>query len=90
MTKNNEARTSFTNFCKEWGYAACGQRNVFTVCGKKWAYVDDPSAKEIRQFYEDCGGAYQNGNFIDKSSLSLGSITRVSPSGLKAYNAKIL
>ena len=38
-----------------------------------------------------CGaGAYQNGNFIDKSSLSLGSITHVSPSRLKAYNAKIL
>lgn len=85
---NNEARRKFKNFILEWGLKADGVRNVFHDSGKLWAYVADDSAKELRQFYEDCSGIYFKGSFYDSTQLTIGAVTRVSPNGLKAYNAK--
>ena len=84
---NNEARKLFKEFISEYGLERSGNRNVFKDSGKLWAFCADNSAKVLRQFYDDCSGIYQNGEFIDKDSIKLGAVTRVAPSGLKAYNA---
>jgi len=85
---NNAARKLFKEFIVEWGLEQSGKRNVFKDGGKLWGFVADKEATFVRQFYEDCEGVYKGGEFITKDKLYLKSVTRVSPSGLKAYNAK--
>lgn len=83
---NNEARRQFQSFAATYGLEVSGRRNVFVDEGKKWAYVADDQATTYRQFYEDCAGVYFNDTFIERDKLQIRSVSRVSPSGLKAYN----
>lgn len=85
---NNEARKKFKAFISEWGLETSGRRNVFKDSGKLWAYAADNSTIELRQFYEDCSGVFCNGNFIPKEALTICGVSRISPSGLKAYTVR--
>ena len=87
---NNTARKIFKEFVNEWGLERMGSRNVFKDSGKLWAFVADSSATGLRQFYEDCDGVYKDGEFINKDRLSFSGLTRISPSGIKAYNVKFV
>lgn len=86
---NNEARRQFKSFAATWGLEVCGSRNVFKDSGKTWAYVADDSAKSFRQFYDDCEGVFFRDTFLTKDKLKIGTVSRVSPSGLKAYNVAL-
>lgn len=85
---NNEARRKFKAFVSEWGLEVSGCRNVFKDSGQLWAFVADPAATSLRQFYEDCAGVYKNGEFVDKKNLHISSVSRVSPNGVKAYSVR--
>ena len=89
MSKNNESRNLFNHFVKETGMYRVDNRNVFLRCGKKWVFSLSNTNKTVRQFYEDCVGIYihEENRYIPKTLLKLGGITRISPTGIKAYNA---
>lgn len=86
---NNEARRQFKTFVATWGLEPCGNRNVFKDAGKQWAFVADSDATTFRQFYEDCAGVYFKDEFITKDRLRIGNVSRISPSGLKAFNVTL-
>jgi len=87
MSANNTSRNNFKAFCDNNGYKRVGARNVFIKGDKRYAYVE--GNKGIRQLYEDCDGAYVNGKFYQKSQLNVLGCSRISPTGIVAYNATI-
>ena len=87
---NNTARKIFKEFVNDWGLERSGSRSVFKDSGKLWAFVADSTATGLRQFYEDCCGVYKGGEFIPKDELCFGPVSRISPSGLKAYSVKFV
>lgn len=97
MTKNNLSRVIFRDFLEMNGLEKeHGSRNVFHKDGKKYAFsVINNGPIECRQFYNDCDGLvcydYKKDNIyeVDKENLIISSSpNRISPSGLKAYNAR--
>lgn len=86
MSANNMSRSNFKAFCVKNNYEKLGARNVFVKNGKRFVYIEGNS---IRQFYDDCDGAYVNGKFYSKSQLNVLGCSRISPTGIVAYNATI-
>jgi hypothetical protein len=88
MEANNLSRKNFKKFCSDNNYKRVGNRNVFQLDELKIIYASN-QGNEIRQYYEDCDGAFLNGKFYSKSDFVLGGVTRITPKGLKAFNAKL-
>lgn len=88
MQNNNISRSNFTDFCAANGVERVGLRNIFLKDGKKVLWASSTNG-EIRQFYEDCDFALVNGKIYQKDAFTFYSITRVTPAGLKAYQARL-
>jgi hypothetical protein len=94
MGNNNVSRELFKEFLEANNLKADGKRNVFFKDGKRFAFSVTEDKIQCRQFYEDCEGLFcynMNEDVLyqfDRSDLCLSETpSRISPSGLKAYNA---
>lgn len=96
MTANNESKRIFKDFIEKTGFKRDTQRNVFSKNGRLYAFATINNNKfKIRQLYQDCDGAYifhAPSNMLyqfRKSKMSIGSVTRITPNGIKAFDAKV-
>jgi len=95
MTNNNLSRVLFNDFLEMNSLKRDGKRNVFIKDNKKYAFsLVKESTIECRQFYEDCNGlvcySYKDDCLYDvsKDNLNISNTpTRISPNGMKAFNA---
>ena len=94
MGNNNLSRVIFKEFIETNNLSSDGKRNVFFKNGKKMAFSVTEDKIQCRQFYEDCEGLIcynisENKYYeFDRSDLILSDTpSRISPTGLKAYNA---
>ena len=94
MGNNNLSRVLFKEYLEANSLKADGKRNVFFKDGKKIAFSVTEDKIQCRQFYEDCLGLVcydikENEYYeFDRSDLILSDTpSRISPTGLKAYNA---
>ncbi|AMR57856.1 hypothetical protein vB_PsyM_KIL4_0132 [Pseudomonas phage vB_PsyM_KIL4] len=95
MTPNNISRLAVKRVAltKGWGYEA--RRNVVVIKGEKWSFSQSNfGVGDCRQCYEDTVGFVTESDGVlyckriaDKSSI--GVVSRLTPSGLKAYSIKI-
>lgn len=93
-TANNESRTQCCVMSASRGWTKDKMRNVVTVNGEKWSFsvYSNNKTPECRQVYEDTVG------FIGQDQISgtmvkyrvkdftKHKVSRISPSGVKAYN----
>ena len=89
MQLNNLSRKMFEEIRIAHQAKRCGNRNVMEYQGKKWCVAIRDDKGQVRQFYEDCDGLLTGGEWYDKSQLIFGNVTRITPSGIKAYNVAI-
>lgn len=88
MAPNNMSRNNFKKFLSDNELKRDGSRNVFYLSDQKIIYSENDK-KEVRQFYEDCQGAWLNGELYTKDDFNMGSITRITSRGVKAFNATL-
>ena len=88
MGRNNESRSDFKWFCKVMEFERQGSSNMFKYKDKIWCYSIGNSSRTVRQMYDESDGVYVSGRFIERKDLRVGAITRISPSGAIARNAK--
>ena len=86
MGNNNLSRKRFRQFCEENKFERENLRNVFFIGEQKVVYAEGNS---VRQMYDDCHAVYLNGNLYERKDLKIGSVTRVSPSGVIARQANV-
>ena len=91
---NNLSRILFKEYIDARGLQADGKRNVFIKDGRRTAFSITEDKPECRQFYEDCDEliCYNVNNDeyyeYDRSDLLVSKVpSRISTSGLKAFNA---
>jgi len=95
MNTNNEAKIICSNFCKSSGLTKIGSRNAVQLGDKVYGFTtQDIRQIDYRQFYEDYEGLIvynqmqESFVIVDKKNLNITSrATRVSPNGLKAFQA---
>jgi hypothetical protein len=87
--RNNLSRQLFKGFLETTGQTRVDARNVFIHKNRKYVYVLRNNTHTIRQLYDDCAGAYVEGvGFFTRAQLQVGDVTRRSPSGIVARNAR--
>lgn len=86
MTPNNRSRVNFKKYISENKLERAGNRNVFFIGDSKIIFAES-GGNFVRQFYEDCEGVLLNGELLLKDDFEFQSVSRISPKGLKAYNA---
>ena len=91
MENNNLSRKEFSEFIKKNKFERLDNRNIFVKQGKNYFYLKDVGQDNCRQFYDDCDGIYlSSGSYLDRNSLQIGSVTRISPNGAVARSAKFI
>lgn len=91
--KNNFSRKYCKEICKKMGWKKEPMRNVVFYGGEKWSFSLHGKIPECRQTYEDTvgfigtdlNGTMRKYRVKDYNNYS---VSRISPSGLKAYNVK--
>lgn len=93
---NNYSRNKCNEIAKNNGWKKESIRNVVEVNGEKWSFsVHTANKPECRQTYEDTVGfiGYElfSGNMVKYrvNDFSKYRVSRISPSGIKAYNVVI-
>lgn len=98
MTKNNLSRKVFKQVAESMGCKKDQYRNAMWYKNKLFGFVlvDSFSDMSCRQFYEDYSGVIfynqttGSSKVVMKDNLSVSkSPTRISPKGLKAFNAEV-
>lgn len=93
-TPNNTSRCICAQMARKYNWKKDNVRNVVTVNGEKWSFSVSDFAPQCRQTYEDTKGFItlcrdNSLKFYRVSNFSKFRISRVSPSGLKAYNVVV-
>ena len=92
MQANNYSRIKCKELCEDRGWKKDKHRNVVDINGKKWSFSIYSSNPECRQTYEDTVGFIGYSEVTGKlkcfsvNDFSSFSVSRISPSGLKAHN----
>lgn len=86
--RNNLSRRQFKEFLKCAGQSRIDARNVFNYNGRQYVYALDTPSCTIRQFYDDCDGAYIEGvGYFTRDQLIVQDATRQTPGGKIARQA---
>lgn len=92
---NNISREKCKLVCDKMGWTKDKRRNVVTINGEKWSWSFYKNTPECRQTYEDTVGFIGMDQFSENmvkyrvKNYNNHTISRISPSGLKAYNVAL-
>lgn len=95
MTSNNDSRNLVKNIAKKNKWHKESKRNVVTIHNEKWSVAVNNKRIECRQLYEDCVGFisidYETNDATRYriKDLTKYKVSRISPSGIKAYDVII-
>jgi hypothetical protein len=89
---NNYSKSKCKEICNSFGWKKDSYRNVVEINGEKWSFSVYNTVPQCRQTYEDTVGFIAYDFITEKitkyriKDYSAYTISRISPTGTKAYN----